>query len=111
MEALDSHEHELKMRMTGDAPGTFWRRAICKLSSKVTDMTNTLHATDDRHLFIVRVWREDSRVAPGGQWRGSVEHVPSGQRIHFVSLEALTEFVSQYWGGDGSHSATTLSDQ
>ena len=74
-------------------------------------MTNTLHATDDRHLFIVRVWREDSRVAPGGQWRGSVEHVPSGQRIHFVSLEALTEFVGRYWGCDGPHSTPISSEQ
>jgi hypothetical protein len=65
---------------------------------------------EDRHLFIVRVWREDSQATPGGQWRGSVEHVPSGQRIHFISPEALTEFVRQYWGGSGSPSATTSSE-
>ena len=59
-------------------------------------MTKTLTTSEDRHLFIVRVWREDSRSTPGGQWRGSVEHVPSGQRIHFVSLETLTEFMRTY---------------
>ena len=60
-------------------------------------MTKTLSAQpEDRHLFIVRVWREDSQAAPRGQWRGSVEQVPSGQRIHFVSLDALTEFISKF---------------
>jgi hypothetical protein len=60
-------------------------------------MTKTLPPSpEDRHLFIVRVWREDSPATPGGQWRGSVEHVPSGQRIHFVSLEALNEFMRVY---------------
>ena len=60
-------------------------------------MTKTLTPPpEDRHLFIVRVWREDSQAEPGGQWRGSVEHVPSGQRIHFVSLDALMEFMRIY---------------
>jgi hypothetical protein len=59
-------------------------------------MTKTLTTSEDRHLFIVRVWREDSQAEPGGQWRGSVEHVPSGQRIHFVSLDTLTEFMRTY---------------
>jgi hypothetical protein len=48
-----------------------------------------------RHLFIVRIWREEGELPPGGQWRGSVEHVPSGQRVHFVSLETLSEFIEQ----------------
>ena len=71
------------------------------------DVTRPLStATDERHLFIVRVWHEKSELAPGGQWRGSVEHVPSGQRVHFITLEALTEFVSQYWGHAGPQAAT-----
>ncbi len=64
-------------------------------------MTKALSAPpEDRHLFIVRIWREDSQAAPGGQWRGSVEQVPSGQRIHFVSLDALTEFISKFLSTD-----------
>jgi hypothetical protein len=51
---------------------------------------------EERHLFIVRVWREASQAAPGDQWRGSVEHAPSGQRIHFASLDALTRFMRQF---------------
>jgi hypothetical protein len=58
-------------------------------------MTKTLPPpSEDRHLFIVRFWREDSQVEPGGQWRGSVEHVPSGRRVHFVSLDVLNEFIT-----------------
>ena len=75
-------------------------------------MTKPLIAVNEaRHLFIVRMWREDSQAMSGGQWRGSVEHVPSGQRVHFITLEALTEFVSQYWGHDGPQAATTSSEQ
>lgn len=67
-------------------------------------MTKTLPPPpEDRHLFVVRIWREDSQVGPGGQWRGSVEHVPSGQRIHFVSPDALTEFVRSYMITSSSH--------
>ena len=67
-------------------------------------MPNT---TDDRHLFIVRFWREDSAAAPGGQWRGSVEHAPSGQRAHFVSLDVLNTFISKHLNTD----TLDLSDQ
>jgi hypothetical protein len=58
------------------------------------------NSTEDRLLFIVRMWREDSQAAPGGQWRGSIEHAPSGQRAHFVSLDALAEFVSKFMNTD-----------
>ena len=61
-------------------------------------MTQTLlPAATVRHSFIVRVWHEDSAEPAGGQWRGSIEHVPSGERLHFVSLEAVTNFINQYW--------------
>jgi hypothetical protein len=45
------------------------------------------------HLFVVRMWQESSRRAPD-QWRGSVEHVPSGQRLYFVSLGDLNAFIT-----------------
>ncbi len=44
------------------------------------------------HLFIVRVWQERAQVRPG-TWRGSVEHIPSGQRLYFVSLIDLNDFI------------------
>jgi hypothetical protein len=59
-------------------------------------------STEDRHLFIVRIWREDSETASGGQWRGSVEHAPSGERAHFVSLETLNAFINKFLNTDTS---------
>ncbi len=47
-----------------------------------------------QQLFIVRFWHEDSRGEPAAQWRGSVEHVQSGQRLYFVSLNDLTDFMT-----------------
>lgn len=45
-----------------------------------------------QHVFIVRLWTE--AVEPTtAQWRGSVEHVPSAQRLYFASLVDLTDFI------------------
>jgi hypothetical protein len=64
-------------------------------------VTKTLpNPNDNRHLFIVRFWREESGSAPSGQWRGSVEHIPTGQRVHFVSLEVLNTFIDQRLNGE-----------
>ncbi len=46
-----------------------------------------------QHMFIVRVWYEPDPASPG-QWRGLVEHVPSGQRMYFVSLADMTDFIA-----------------
>lgn len=48
----------------------------------------------DHQLFVVRTWQETSDVAPTEQWRGSVEHVPSGRRLYFSTLDQLSEFVA-----------------
>jgi hypothetical protein len=45
-----------------------------------------------QHLFIVRMWQELGDEIDS-EWRGSVEHVPSGQRIHFTSLVDLNDFI------------------
>ncbi|MBI5303979.1 MAG: hypothetical protein HY868_17725 [Chloroflexi bacterium] len=45
------------------------------------------------HLFIVRVWQEPSQAAPV-HWRGSIEHIPSAQRVYFESLDDLFDFIS-----------------
>ena len=51
------------------------------------------------HLFIVRLWHEPGQAATS-PWRGSVEHVPSGQRLYFVSLSDLSDFIALRLGGD-----------
>lgn len=47
-----------------------------------------------RHLFIVRVWLEAGDSSHAAQWRGSVEHTLSGQRLYFTSLEDLVDFIA-----------------
>ena len=53
---------------------------------------------DDRSAaFIVRVWCERGD-GPGDRvrdWRGSIEHVESGERVFFRELHVMTEFMSR----------------
>ena len=44
-----------------------------------------------QHLFIVRMWSEMPQPGP---WRGSVEHVPTGQKLYFTSLDDLNDFIT-----------------
>lgn len=44
------------------------------------------------HLFVVRIWQEPEQIKTG-EWRGSIEHVPSGQRLYFVSFNDLNDFI------------------
>ncbi|GAB3389082.1 hypothetical protein [Lysobacter fragariae] len=52
---------------------------------------------DRTAVFIVRVWceRGDDDCATN-EWRGSVEHVASGQRVFFRHLEAVQEFMKPH---------------
>jgi hypothetical protein len=57
---------------------------------------------DRTAVFIVRIWCErgdaDSALA---EWRGSVEHVQSGQRVFFRNLEAVLDFMKPHLQGIG----------
>lgn len=47
--------------------------------------------------FIVRIWCEsDGSGNFSGEWRGSIEHVVSGQRSFFRDLEAIGQFMKPY---------------
>ncbi|WP_397573156.1 hypothetical protein [Silanimonas sp.] len=51
---------------------------------------------DRTAAFIVRIWCE-SRESPGAEvWRGSIEHVGSGQRAYFRELDAVTRFLQPH---------------
>ncbi len=50
--------------------------------------------TRPEHLFVVRMRHEPGAGPAPGQWRGSVEHVASGQRLYFVALGDLTDFIA-----------------
>jgi hypothetical protein len=46
-----------------------------------------------QHLFVVRLWTETAQI-PQTPVRGSVEHVPSGQKFYFASLHDLSDFIA-----------------
>ena len=46
-----------------------------------------------QHIFVVRLWSEGGPVSQI-QWRGSVEHVPSGKKLYFTSLGDLNDFIT-----------------
>ncbi|MGH8077453.1 MAG: hypothetical protein ACREPE_09050 [Lysobacter sp.] len=58
---------------------------------------------DRTAVFIVRIWceRGDADAAALPEWRGSVEHVESGQRVFFRNLEAVVEFMKLHLQGIG----------
>lgn len=63
--------------------------------------TMTTHRTE--HLFVIRMWQEPGAAELSGQpfpsmpndprWRGSVQHIRSGERVYFTHLPDLNEFV------------------
>jgi hypothetical protein len=52
---------------------------------------------DRTAVFIVRIWCEQGEVASAApEWRGSVEHVDSGQRMFFRHLDRILEFMKPH---------------
>ena len=58
------------------------------MTSKATDLT----ALPADRSFVVQL-SGDSR--PDGPWRGRAEHIVSGRRTHFASLDELRAFVAR----------------
>ncbi len=59
-------------------------------------------------LFVVRFWVE---AASRLQWRGSVEHVTTGQKLYFASMRDLTDFITLQLGAVGGEEVNTLNSQ
>jgi hypothetical protein len=52
---------------------------------------------DHSASFIVRVWRELGEGRQESQeWRGSIEHVQTGQRVFFRSLRSIATFMQPH---------------
>ena len=53
---------------------------------------------DRSAAFIVRVWCEHGDQPSRGvrDWRGSIEHVESGERIFFRELSAVPSFMDRH---------------
>jgi hypothetical protein len=52
---------------------------------------------DHTAAFIVRVWCEGNELGSvSSEWRGSIEHVPSGRRSFFRDLSSIGQFMKPY---------------
>jgi hypothetical protein len=56
----------------------------------------------DTYSFVVRIWHEalDSEGHITA-WRGSIDHVGSGERIHFDNLDQIAQFIRERVGLEG----------
>jgi hypothetical protein len=43
--------------------------------------------------FIIRLWREKNDGKT--DWRGSVDHVQSGERVYFQAISSLLEIITR----------------
>ncbi len=49
------------------------------------------------HTFIVRLWLEPrDKLGAEPEWRGEVEHVPSGQSRHVRGVDDAARFITSY---------------
>jgi len=46
------------------------------------------------HLFLIRIWPQIGPENTASGWRGSVQHVASGQRLYFATFQDLNDFIS-----------------
>ena len=46
------------------------------------------------NTFVLRFWWE--RSISGARWRGSIEHIPSGERSEFLRVEELIIFFQKF---------------
>jgi hypothetical protein len=61
----------------------------------------TAHRSE--HLFVIRMWQEpagaetsEAPAAPSpdrSDWRGTVQHILSGERVYFVQFPDLNAFI------------------
>jgi hypothetical protein len=52
---------------------------------------------DRTTAFIVRIWCERGDTSSlGPEWRGSVEHIQSGERAFFRHLDAVIDFMNPH---------------
>jgi len=49
---------------------------------------------DNTHSFIVRIWLEPREIQnEPPEWRGMIEHLPSGDRRYLRDLDEISSFI------------------
>jgi hypothetical protein len=52
---------------------------------------------ENAHAFLVRIWSEPREIEQARpEWRGMIEHIPSGQRRYVKNLDELAAFIASY---------------
>jgi len=52
---------------------------------------------ENTHAFVVRIWREPREISGAKpEWRGVIEHVPSGKRRYMNMLDEIVTFIALY---------------
>jgi hypothetical protein len=57
-------------------------------------MSHTTSPSSTMVTFVVRFWREAS--AGEQRWRGQIEHAQSGEKVAFLELEVMLEFLRRF---------------
>jgi hypothetical protein len=80
----------------------FWTPAVIEWKNKSLEChNNDMSVKRQQHLFIVRLWAESTTVPSAEDWHGLVQHVSTGQKFYFTTLDDLTHFIeAQRAGGD-----------
>jgi hypothetical protein len=73
-------------------------------------MAHAMSLLGDRSAsFIVRIWREQTEYEGAlPEWRGSIEHVGSGQRAFFRDLDAIAAFMKPHLEAIGLNPGDTF---
>jgi len=55
---------------------------------------------EQSHSFVLRCWLEPREIEGADpEWRGEAEHVATGKRVYFRSLEELKQILAAYLPG------------
>lgn len=58
---------------------------------------DTMLFEDNTYVFTVRIWLEPREIEGASpEWRGVVEHVPSGKRRYIQALDDIPPFIAPY---------------
>jgi len=58
--------------------------------------------------FVVRIWQETADGnGRAGIWRGSIDHVGTGNRLYFCDLDGIVRFVQEQSGLEGQRGSPT----
>ncbi len=49
------------------------------------------------HAFVVKVWMEGREAsATEREWRGRIDHIPSGRRAYFRNIGDIISFIQEF---------------